>query len=201
MRIAIVQSVRGEVREFAATVGFEESVEMLLDKVEDRVGENWTADGLTQDFYKITQGKNEKVRQFTGRLEAQFKKLKEKIPRHYDNSMFKERLFHGMHQQLKDSIRFCYKREETTYEELFWETVEAVKEKNSEIKMTSLKVKSAVVGEDQDGIRDLKQKIDALTTVVKSSTLGGAKLKQNNGGTTPHKIKDNGKNGGNTYKG
>ena len=37
--------------------------------------------------------------------------------------------------------------------------------------------------------------------VVKSSTLGGAKPKQNNGGTTPQKIKDNGKNGGNTYKG
>ena len=86
VRITIVQSVRGEVREFAATVGFEESVEMLLDKVEDRFGEKWTADGLQQEFYKITQGKNEKVRQFTGRLEAQFKKLKEKVPRHYDNS-------------------------------------------------------------------------------------------------------------------
>ena len=148
-------------------------------------------DGLQQDFYKITQGKNEKVRQFTGRLEAQFKKLKEKVPGHYDNSMLKERLFHRMHQQLK----------ETTYEELFWEAVEAEKEKNSEIKVTSLKVKSAIVGEDQDGIRDLKQKIDALMTVVKSSTLGGAKLKQNNGGTTLQKTKDNGKNGGNTYKG
>ena len=188
VRIAIVQSVRGEVREFAAAVGFEESAEMLLDKVEDRFREKWTVDGLQQDFYKITQGKNEKVRQFTGRLEAQFKKLKEKVPRHYDNSMVKEHLFHGMHQQLKDSIRFCYKREETTYEELFREAVEAEKEKNSEIKVTSLKVKSAIVGEGQDGIRDLKQKIDALTTVVKSSTLGGAKPKQNNGGIALQKT-------------
>ena len=201
VRIALVQSVRGEVREFAAAVGFEESVEMLLDKVEDRFGEKWTADGLQQDFYKITQGKNEKVRQFTGRLEAQFKKLKEKVPGHYDNSMLKERLFHGMHQQLKDSIQFCYKREETTYEELFWEAVEAEKEKNVETNVTSLKVKSAIVGEEQDRIRDLKHKIDALTTVVKSSTLGGAKPKQNNGGTTLQKTKDNGKNGGNTHKG
>ena len=152
VRIALVQSVRGEVREFAVAVGFEESVEMLLDKVEDRFGEKWTADGLQQDFYKITQGKNEKVRQFTGRLEAQFKKLKEKVPGHYDNSMLKERLFHGMHQQLKDSIQFYYKREETTYEELFWEAVEAEKEKNVEINVTSLKVKSAIVGEEQDRI-------------------------------------------------
>ena len=79
--------------------------------------------------------------------------------------------------------------------------MEAEKEKNSEIKVTSLKVKSAIVGKNQSGIQDLKQKIDALMTVVKSSTLGGAKLKQNNSGTTPQKMKDNGKNNGNTYKG
>ena len=114
--------------------------------------------------------------------------------------MLKERLFHGMHQQLKDSIWFCYKREETTYEELFQEAVEAEKEKDSEIKVTSLMVMSAIVGKEQDGIQDLKQKIDALTTVVKSSTLGGAKPKQNNGGTTLQKTKNNRKNGGNTYK-
>ena len=58
-------------------------------------------------------------RQFTGRLEAQFKKLKEKVPGCYDNRILKECLFLGMHEQLKDSIQFCYKREGTTYEELF----------------------------------------------------------------------------------
>ena len=40
VRIAIIQSVRGEVREFAAAVSFEENVEMLLDKEEDRFGIN-----------------------------------------------------------------------------------------------------------------------------------------------------------------
>ena len=155
VRIAIVQSVRGKVREFAAAVGFEESVETLLDKVEDRFGEKWTVDGLQQDFYKITQDKNKKVRQFAGRLEAQFKKLREKVPGHYDHSMLKERLFHGMNQQLQDSIRFCYKQGETTYEELFWEAVEAEKEKSMGMKITSLKVKSAVVEEEQTGIQEL----------------------------------------------
>ena len=100
VRIVIVQSIRGKVRELAAAVGFEESVETLLDKVEDQFGEKWTVDGLQQDFYKITQDKNKKVRQFAGRLEAQFKKLREKVPGHYDHSMLKERLFHGMNQQI-----------------------------------------------------------------------------------------------------
>ena len=50
VRIAIIQSVRGEIREFAAAVSFEESVETLLDKVENKFVEKWTADGLQQDF-------------------------------------------------------------------------------------------------------------------------------------------------------
>ena len=90
VKIAIVQSVRGEEREFAAAMGFEASVEVLLEKIEDQVGEKWTADGLQQDFYKIMQGKNEKVRQFAGKLEAQFKCLKEKVPGRYDSVILKE---------------------------------------------------------------------------------------------------------------
>ena len=44
--IAIIQSVRGEVREFVAAIGFEGSAETLLPKVEDRFGEKWTSDRL-----------------------------------------------------------------------------------------------------------------------------------------------------------
>ena len=90
VRIAIVQSIRGEVREFAAAVGFESSVEVLLEKIEDHFEKKWMADGLQQDFYKIMQGKNKKVRQFSGRLEAQFKWLKEKVPGRYDSNILKE---------------------------------------------------------------------------------------------------------------
>ena len=105
-----------------------------------------------------------------------------------------------MHQQLRDSIRFCYKWEETTYEELFQEAVEAKKEKSMGMKVTSLQVHSSG-GEEPTGIQELQKKIDALTTVVKSSTMSGAKPKQSNDGTIPQKMKDNGKNGGNGYRG
>ena len=69
------------------------------------------------------------------------------------------------------------------------------------MKITSLKVKSAVVEEEQTGIQELRKKIDALTTVVKSSTMNGARPKQNNGGTTLQKMKDGRRNEGNGYKG
>ena len=85
-----------------------------------------------------------------------------------------------MHQDLRDSILFCYKKAETTYDELLNETLDAEWEKSTEVKTTSLKVKSTVTTEE-GGIKDLKQKIEQPTTVIKSSTFGGAKPKK--GGT------------------
>ena len=70
------------------------------------------------------------------------------------------------------------------------ERLEAEKEKNLEVKVTSLKAKSAVVGDGQNGIQDLKQKIDALMTVVQSATLRGAWLKLNGNGMTPQKERE-----------
>ena len=69
------------------------------------------------------------------------------------------------------------------YEELFKETVEAEKEKVPEVKISSLKAMAAIAkpvstGKDNKGIKNLKQNIDALTTVVKSSALGEARPKQ-----------------------
>ena len=147
-----------------------------MEKIENHFRKKWMADGLQQDFYKITQGKNEKVRPFAGRLEAQFKWLKEKVQDRYDSNILEYRFFHGMHQHLKDLIWFCYKQEETMYEELFCKTVEA-EEKVPEVKITSLKAKSANaepagMEKDSAGIQNLKQKIDALTTVAKLSTFG-----------------------------
>ena len=100
MRTAVIQSVRGEVREFVSSVGFETSVEELLDKIEEQFGEHWTADRIKQEFYQLTQGKTKKVQQYAGRLEAKLKRLREKIPGTYERSILKERLFHGMHQNL-----------------------------------------------------------------------------------------------------
>ena len=62
------------------------------------------ADHLKQEFYQLTQGKTKKVWQFAGRLEAKYKQLREKIPQTYEKRILKERLFHGMHQDLRDAM-------------------------------------------------------------------------------------------------
>ena len=97
-----------------------------------------------------------------------------------------------MHQNLCDSIRFCYKQEETMYAKLFSETLDTEKEKGPESKATTVKIKSAtldqVQGEDS-GIQDLKRKLDDLTTVVKSVNYEGARPKQINNANS--QVNDN----------
>ena len=85
------------------------------------------------------------------------------------------------------------------------ETLDAEWEKFTEVKTTSLKVKSAVATTEDGGIKDLKQKIDQLTTVIKSSTFGGAKSRENTGVTNvasrQYTGKDKNKKPARPYKG
>ena len=85
-----------------------------------------------------------------------------------------------MHQDLRDSIQFCYKKAKMTYDELLNETLDAEQEKFTEVKTTSLKIISVVTASEDGGIKDLKQKIGQLTTVIKSSTFAGTKPKKGN---------------------
>ena len=71
-----------------------------------------------------------------------------------------------------------------TYDELLNETLDTEQEKFTKVKSTSLKIKSAVATSEEGGIKDLKQKIDQLTTVIKSSTFAGTKPKKGNAGIT-----------------
>ena len=86
--------------------------------------------------------------------------------------------------RISGTIRFCYKEAEMTYNELLNETLDAKWEKFTEVKTTSLKIKSAVTTSEDGGIKDLKQKIDQLTTVIKSSTFAGTKPNKGNTGIT-----------------
>ena len=141
---------------------------------------------MQQEFYQLAQDKNEKVSQFTGRLEQKYKYLKEKLPDRYQTKDLKDRLFRGMHLHIRKSMRFLYKKPEVTYEELLSKTLEAEKDSCPSKSMT---VKSkAAVGESEasPSLQKLTQEISALTTVVKSASMETPKAK-----TPSHKTKVN----------
>ena len=118
MRSALITSVRGEGSELISFLGFHAPLEILLGAMEDRFGKKVTGDQLQQDFYQLQQEKGEKVQHFAGRLEKAFKKLQEAFPERYQRNQLKEHLFHSVNQQTRDSMRYLYDRESTTYEAL-----------------------------------------------------------------------------------
>ena len=76
---------------------FNANLDDILEKVEKQFGKQLFGDHLQQEFYQLAQDKNEKVRQFAGRLEQKYKYLKEKFPDKYQTKDLKDRIFHGMH--------------------------------------------------------------------------------------------------------
>ena len=118
VRSALITSVQGEASELVSFLGFHAPLETLLEAMEDRFGKKVTGDRLQQGFYQLQQERGEKVQHFAGRLEKAFKKLKEAFPARYQRSQLKEHLFHSVNQQTRDSMRYLYDRESTTYEAL-----------------------------------------------------------------------------------
>ena len=90
-----------------------------------RYGKGQTTDRLQQEFYQLAQERNEQVQSFAGRLEFKYKKLIHLYPGRYDLNILKERLFYGMTQHLRDSMRYLYKEVDTTYESLLSAATEA----------------------------------------------------------------------------
>ena len=174
-------------------LGFNVNLDDILKKVEKEL----SGDHLQQEFYQLAQDKTEKVRQFAGRLEQKYKYLKEKFPNKYQTKDLKDRLFHRMHPHIHKSIRFLYKKAKVTYEELLSKMLEAEKDCCSS-KSTSVKSKAAVVeSEASPSLQKLTQEISALTTVVKSASMGTPKTKTSNSKTKVNSLKGNGSKGSN----
>ena len=135
------------------------------------------------------------MRQFAGRLEQKYKHLKEKFPDKYQTKDLKDRLFHGMHPHICESMRFLYKKPEVSYEELLSETLEAEKGCCSS-KYTSVKSKAAIVeNKASPSLQKLTEEISALTMVVKSASKGTPKTKMSNHKTKVNSLKGNGNKG------
>ena len=198
VRSAIVRSVRGEVCEMISFLGFDGDLTDILEKVEKHFGKQLSGDHLQQEFYQLSQEKSEKIHQFAGRLEQKYKYLKEKFPDRYQTSDLKDRLFHGMHPNICESMCFLYKKADVAYEEFLSETLKAKKDCNDGKSSVTGKIKSAVATDDVSipSIQKLTKEINALTTVVKSANMGGAHPKTNDKGRNPPHKNGNGSKGG-----
>ena len=97
---SIVQSLKGAVADMACYMGPTASVRGILQKLMVIFGMVALFDVLMQNFYKVTQGNNEKVPSFATRLEGTFNQIQLKCPgRIADHEVachLKDQLFHGV---------------------------------------------------------------------------------------------------------
>ena len=112
---------------------------------------------------------------FAACLEFKYKKLINLYPGRYDLNILKERLFYGMTQHLRYSMRYLYKEVDTTYESLLSAAMEAEAEW---LESKTLKAKAASYVDPGKKERDeFKAKIDKLTAELAKKEKGGTSRK------------------------
>ena len=161
IKSGMIGSITDDARDYRDFIGFDKELNVLIEALEERYGKGETTDHIQQEFYQLTQDKNEQVQQFAGRLEFRYKKLVVSYPDRYNAGTLKERLFYGMTQHLRDSMQYLYKQPDTTYEELLASAKEAEAEW-FEHKMMRSKAMS-VVDPGKKEREELKSRIDKLT--------------------------------------
>ena len=105
----MISSIMDDTRDYLDFIGFDKELNVLIEALEERYGKGETTDRIQQEFYQLTQDRNEQVQQFAGRLEFRYKKLAVSYPNRYNAGTLKEHLFYGMTQHLRDSMRYLYK--------------------------------------------------------------------------------------------
>ena len=119
---SIVWSLKGAAADMAQYMGPTASVREILQKLMVIFGMVASFDVLMQNFYKVTQGNNEKVPSFSTRLEGTLNQFQLKWPRRIADCEvachLKDQLFHRVCKHIRDSIRYLHGNPETTYSQL-----------------------------------------------------------------------------------
>ena len=121
----------------------------------------------------MEQRKTESINQFAGRVEQHFKQLHALYPGWYVCIQLKEHIFLDMHPYLRDSMWFLYMKDDVGYKE-FLPVVYEAKTEGSEGKVVSAKAKALTLEKvteswDHNELKDLRQQIESLATIMKSA--------------------------------
>ena len=176
---AIVATVRTQAKMAIRAIGYGSSLDAMIRQLQDRFGLGETVDIRGQEFHQLMQQPKEKVGEFGGKLEYKFRLLQEKCLGCYVDDQLHDRLFHGMSDKLRDSVRFLYSQPGCSFTKLLRAAMTC---ENEAASRASIKSKSLQVSVDEseqvasDGISSIKEQLDQMRTILK-----GANFKPNNG--------------------
>ena len=108
IRNTIVATVRSHAKIAIRAIGYDSSLAAMIDQLENRFSAKETTDILLQELHQMMMSPKEKVHEFGGKLEYKFHLLQERCPGRYNMAQIKDRLFHGMTDKLRDSVRYLF---------------------------------------------------------------------------------------------
>ena len=112
-----------------------------------------SSDTLMQEFYRITQGKSEKVQTFVLQLERALKAIKQKYPyamtEEEGHGHLKDCLFHRLKPNLHNALCYLYDKPDSQYSQLVMASRKAETE-TPRSSVSEVRAKSTVVGADTD---------------------------------------------------
>ena len=179
IRNAIVASVRTHAKIAIRAIGYGSSLDAMIRQLENRFGLGETMDILGQQFHQLMQQPKERVGEFGGNLEYKFRLLQEKCPGIFTEDQLRDRLFHGMSDKLRDSVRFLYSQPGCDFNTLLKAAMTC---KNEAVSRASTRAKSMQVDTNENtevtktGISSIREQLDQMNAILKE-----ANFKNNNG--------------------
>ena len=179
IRNAIVASVRTHAKIAIRAIGYGSSLDAMIKQIENRFGLGETVDILGQQFHQLMQQPKERVGEFGGNLEYKFRLLQEKCPGRFTEDQLRDRLFHGMSDKLRDSVRFLYSQPGCDFNTLLKAAMTC---EHEAVSRASTRAKSMQVDTNEKtevaktGISSIREQLDKMNAILK-----GANFKNNNG--------------------
>ena len=179
IRNAIVASVRTHAKIAIRAIGYGSSLDAMIRQLETRFGLGETVDILGQQFHQLRQQPKERVGEFGGNLEYKFRLLQEKCPGRFTEDQLRDRLFHGMSDKLRDSVRFLYSQPGCDFNTLLKAAMTC---ENKAVSRASTRAKSMQVDTNENtevaktGISSIREQLDQMNAILK-----GANFKNNKG--------------------
>ena len=137
----------------------------------------------------MMQTQKEKVSKFGSKLEHKFRLLQEKCPGHYGSDALKERLFHGMIDKLRDSVRYLYSQPDCDFNKLLKAamTCEFKAASCASTRAKTLQMNEAVTLEtstsEKSDITSIRAQLEQMSTILK-----GANFRPGNKSGNKHKA-------------
>ena len=153
VRAAITKSCVGDAADAICCLLPGATLDDILEKFKWLYGSVESFDTLMQEFYRIMQGKSEKVQTFVLHLERAIKAIKQQHPyamtEEDGHRHLKDHLFHGLKPNLRNALQYLYDKPDSQYSQLVMASRKA-KTETLGSNVSEIRAKDAVVGTDTD---------------------------------------------------